>query len=94
MLAKLTVVEEKISKCASLVTLVTERGKTVGREGVILPQLQEILNHLMVCFDKLNNEASRIVSGYANITSNRGPSRSGCLYLSPSRSRASRLSWE
>ena len=44
-----------------LSVILCERGKSVGRETAVLPSYQEILNHLMVCFDKLNNEATRIV---------------------------------
>jgi hypothetical protein len=60
-LSQIVVVEKKLEELDALLVILNERIQNVGRESNVTPPLQDILNHLMVCFDKLNNEACRVV---------------------------------
>ena len=55
-------VEAKIMDLGILLQDLQERSIFVGRENSVMPPLQEILQYLSACFEKVNNEACRIVS--------------------------------
>ena len=54
-------VEVKIKEISNLSVILQERVGNIGRDSSVIPPLQEILNFLMICFDKLSNEACRVV---------------------------------
>eukprot|EP00347_Sterkiella_histriomuscorum_P014467 403360758 len=60
LLRQVDAVDKKINDLGVLLQDLQERCLFVGRENSVLPPLQDILQYLTACFEKVNNEACRI----------------------------------